>query len=197
VLTIAAIGPLAVTGFDDHPAVQAVKGAAEQLGVTQTSATAPAPGTDRVVAGVEVTLAEARALMGLPVTQASLEPNGFSLVVSQYYPPSIAAREGGLYVLTYENQAGSSLNIYQEAGPQPDVAIAGRAALTELDGGRTATYFSGRSRASQDRALTREDAPSQTLLFARGDVGVMIEYSGPHIEPQMLVDVANDMLAQP
>jgi hypothetical protein len=196
VLAVAAIGPLPVTGFASHPVVVAVEHTAEAFGVTRSDAAPPTPGEGRVVAGVEVTLSEARLLTGLPVTQPGVLPDGFTLALSQYYSASIAAREGGLYAMTYENHAGASINIYQETGSETDLAVPGRTTVTELNDGRTATYFDGRWHDSGDGVLSWEDSRSQTLIFAGRGVRVMIQYSGPHIEPMILVDVANSMLAQ-
>jgi hypothetical protein len=195
-LLLAAAGPLPATGLADHPARDLFDEAANALGVSATAAPPPSVEAGEVVTGITVTLPEARLLMGLPVAQPNALPGDFALVASRYYPAAIAAREGGLFSLNYENGEGGALNIYQESESGTNVSIGGGARVTTLDGGQTAIYFFGSWHDDGDGHLSWRDGRSQSLTYAWNGVRVMIQYSGPHIEPQMLVDVASDLVSQ-
>jgi hypothetical protein len=195
VLTVAALGPLPVTGFADHPMVEATRRVGETLGYT-TNAEDPPVTTDNVsVAGVEVTTSEARHLLGLPAVMPAGLPEGYRLISSRYYPAAITAREGGLFATVYAGEGGmSSFNIYQEAAS--DIELVGRGSPVDTQVVRTpATYFEG-GWSLAGGGISWDVAASQTLVFQDEVLRTIIHYSGPRIAPQALLDIANAMAIQ-
>ena len=59
--------------------------------------------------GIDVTVAEARQLTGLPVREPTYLPPGFRRVTSMYFPQAITAPAGGLWELAHTDGEGRSL----------------------------------------------------------------------------------------
>lgn len=192
VLTVAALGPLPVTGFADHPAVQATRSVGEHMGFVSDAGPPPLTSDHVSVTGIAVTTDQARALLGLPAVEPDGLPEGYELVSARFYPAAITARDGGVYATVYANQTGvSSFNIYQQAPSGTD--LVGRGSPVDTQVIRTpATYFEGGWQATPDgTAWDMKD--SQTLVFQDERLRTIIYYSGPRIAPQALLDIANAM----
>lgn len=193
-ILVAAVGPLPTTGFADHPFVEAVGHLAGETGVVESDEPPPAPSTDATpVEGSVTTVEEARALLDLAVAVPAYLPHGMEAISSNYYATGITSLEGGVYSLAYSNADGSaSLVIYQESGDGPSLAaMSGNTTDTVVDG-FPASYFQGGWR-SADGALTWTDASSQSLVFEPNGIRVIIHYSGPPIDPLVLLSVADSM----
>jgi hypothetical protein len=193
-ILVGAIGPLPTTGFADHPFVEAVGHLAGETGVVESGESPPAPSSDAApVEGSVVTVEEARSLLDLAVAVPAFLPHGMTLVSSNYYATGITSPNGGVYSLAYANADGSaSLVIYQEGGDGPNLAaMSGNTTDTVVDG-FPASYFQGGWR-SEDGALTWTDASSQSLVFEPNGIRVIIHYSGPPVDPLVLLSIADSM----
>lgn len=194
-LLVAAIGPLPVTGFADHPAVKATRSVGERVGLVTDAPGPPISAQNISVTGVEVTPEQARALLGLPSVAPAGLPDGFQPVSSRYYPAAITAREGGVYAAVYSTATGASaFNIYQEAASDTD--FVGRGSPVDTQVLHTpATYFEGGWQ-SMAGGIAWDMTDSQTLVFQRNGLRTIIYYTGQRIAPRALLDIANAMAMQ-
>jgi hypothetical protein len=192
---VAAIGPLPVTGLARHPAVEAADDLTVRLGITESSKLPPVPPADPLrVQSVEVTVPEAQVLLGLPAVAPEDVP-GFTLTASRYFPAPITASAGGVLALTYESAGGpGTLMVYQESAGGPNLVAAG-GSVTDLEiAGLQASYFEG-GWELEDGSLAWGDTDSQSLVFEREGLRTIIDYSGPPVDPQALVETASQMVA--
>jgi len=194
-LLVAALGPLPVTGFANHPAVKATRDVVAYLGVTEDAPAPPVNAANVTVTGIEVTAEQARTLLGLPAVEPVGLPDGFDLASSRYYPAAITARAGGVYATVYSGDSGTAaFNIYQEAESDTDL-VARHGSPVDTQVIRTpATYFDGGWQ-STDGGVGWDMTDSQTLVFQQDGLRTIIHYSGPRIAPQALLDIANAMAA--
>jgi hypothetical protein len=190
-LVVAALGPMPSTGLAGHPARQALKDAAEFIGVSATRVDPPAPDPAVTAAGVSTTAEEASDRLGLPVAVPDMDALGFKLASMNYFPTGITVPEGGVLVLKYEGIDEAYLTIYQEAAGGLDIASG--ANVVQMDAGDVVgAYFEG-SWESSGQALTWGSADSQSLVFDRDNVRTIVQYEGPPVDPSKLTNIANLM----
>ncbi len=192
-LVIAAVGPLPATGFADHPLAGLVRYVGHHIGVAESSPP-PADTTGAAVQGTDVDVTTAAAMMGLPVRRPASPPDGFRLASSRYFPQPLTADHGGLFTLSYELTGGEgNLVIYQEADTGVNLAAgSGSASDVTLPSGVGATYFEGAWRTTDGRFVWNA-AGSQSVVFDHAGIRVIIQYSGPPIDEQALITVADSM----
>ena len=193
-LFIAAAGPVPTSGFAHHPLVEAITDVVGNTGVIESSTVPTVSGGVVPVEGTEVTANEAADLTGLPIAEPSYLPAGFELESSRYYPAGITAPEGGLFALMYLTSDGEgSLAIYQESDAGPSLVASGGSTIDAIVSRQLATYFEGGWRA-EDGTLLWETADSQTIVFESQGVRSIVHYSGPRLNPQELLAVADSMV---
>ena len=191
-LLVAALGPLPATGFADHPFIAVGRTIAEHVGVREAAPPAIPPGEPLTLAGRDVTIAEATALLGVAVATPAA-PEGYALQASRFFEEALTADTGGAFVLTYARPDDASVVIYQEQASGADLA-AGSGAATDvaLPDGTTATYVQGAWQAS-DGDLTWDDNRGQTLVFERGGLRTTVQYTGPQATSPSLFALADSM----
>lgn len=188
-LVVAALGPIPATGFANHPAVEAVRFAGQQLGVVEAESPPALTVADRIVAPVDATPAEAADMLGFFVTEPAAVP-GFELTSSRVFPVAITADDGGMFVLAYEGNDAGSLVIYQESASGGDLAIGpGSATMITLSDGTEATYVDG-SWAMAGAAPAWEAGETQTIVFDRAGVRTIVRYTGPAVDQANLISIA-------
>lgn len=198
-LVIFAVGPLPATGLADHPISQFVRFVRQLIGVTEIDGPPDFfPATD-TLEGTNVTIAQARELMGLPLREPGSLPPGFQAVASRYFPQAITADQGGLFELAYE-LVGAGANpptlvIWQEQASPNTVAVqSGFAQPLALANGVQGTYFEGMWWVEDTQILWGAEG-AQTLLFDQGQVRTVILYlGGDKLDIQALLAIANSML---
>ena len=197
-LLAAALGPLPATGFADHPLVEFSQTVAEHVGVREAAPPAIPPGEPLMLAGRDVTAAEASTLLGVAVSVPAV-PEGYALQGSRYFEEALTADSGGAFVLTYAGPEGASVILYQERASGADLAAgAGAAVDLVLKDGTAATYVRG---AWQPVARRRSRGPhlerrrGQTLVFERGGLRTTVQYTGPQGSAPSLFALADSLTA--
>lgn len=190
-LVIAALGPVPVTGFASHPAVRLAQYIDAHIGAQETSSPPPDSPVTEVVQGTTVSPQEAGRLLGLPVSQPTVLPEGFSLGSSIYYPTGIGSSSGA-FVLTYQS-AEATLVIIQEAAAGDDIAAAdGFVQDLALADGTPASYVEG-TWLPGDGGFTWSPGGAQTLVFERQGLRTVIQYTGPALPVSTLLEIAASM----
>ncbi len=184
-VTIFALGPLPATGFADHPAARFAAAIGDYFGASEGT---PPPLVQllppTLVDGTSVGVEEASQLTGLSFNEPAGPPSGFELTSSKYYPVAISGGEGGTFALIYSS-SDSKLTIYQEqAGGAELLAETGTMTRVTLADGTPATLFQG-SWAAGDTLFWSANS-SQTLLFERAGVRVIVELQSARPGPSLL-----------
>jgi len=187
-----AIGPLPATGFAGHPATRLASVIGGYLGAQDAAppeaASLPSP---TLVEGSAATAAEAYTLAGLSFGEPRSAPAGFQLVTSTYHPAPITGGGPGAFVLSYSSR-DADLTIYQEAAGGHDSAVSTdsmtRVALSD---GTPATLVQGSWLANG--GLSWSATGSQSLIFERADVLVVIELRSADPRPRLLFQVADSI----
>jgi len=187
-----AIGPLPATGFAHHPAARLAGAISSYLGAQ--SAAPPEVvglGSPTIVEGRSATAAQASAFAGVSFGELPGAPAGFKLVSSTYHPEPISSNGAGAFVLSYST-SDADLTIYQEAAGGRDSAV-GSDSLTSvaLANGTPATLAQGSWLAGE--GLSWSASGSQSLIFERADVLVIIELRSTNPEPRLLLQVADSI----
>jgi hypothetical protein len=193
-LLVAAVGPLPATGFADHPLIAVGRSVAEYVGVREAAPTAIPPGEPLTLAGRDVTVAEATALLGVAVATPAV-PEGYALQASRFFEEALTAGSGGAFVLTYTGPDDASVAVYQEQASGADLAASGGSATdVALADGTAATYVHGAWQAAGG-GLTWNDTAGQTLIFERARLRTTVQYTGPQAMAPSLFAIADSMTA--
>ncbi|HEV8574031.1 MAG TPA: hypothetical protein VGR43_04915, partial [Dehalococcoidia bacterium] len=107
-LSVAALGPLPATGVAGHPVVRFVGSVAEHISVTEVNRAPGEAGTPVVVAGTEMTAAEASLRLGVVVLTPEA-PAAFEHTSSRFFEEPLTAVSGGTFVLTYAGADGAGI----------------------------------------------------------------------------------------
>lgn len=197
VLVAAAVGPIPATGLAHHPVTELVRSLGGG-GVSQTDSPPDVPAVTAVIAANTVTTAEASELMDLPLHEPTFVPYGYRRASSEHFPMPLTAVDGGLFVLSYEDNAGGPerILVYQEqaTGGSSIVVEQGFAQDIRLTGGSPATYVSGVWRPSQSQLRWSET--SQTLLFDLAGVRTVINTNDNRLRPLDLVAIGDSLAEQ-
>jgi hypothetical protein len=184
--------PLPATGFAEHP-LSRLGGAFGSLFVADGAAPpdlSDSPPVENVL-GQAATASEASALAGVQFLQPSQTPGGFVLESSLYYPRPVNGGTPGTFVLTY-NSEDAALAIYQEPAGGSDLAIGpGSGASVALSDGTPATLTQGSWVPGEQ--MTWVESGSQSLIFERGRVLVVVEFTAAEPRPTLLFQVAEDL----
>ncbi len=200
-VVLAALGPLPVTGFADHPVAQLVHFVGEHVGAAETAPPPSLPPATAAVQGTDVTAARASEMLGLPVSEPTFVPAGFQRVASRFFDQALTAAEGGTFLLAYAGTSGTAtpaILIYQEGAGGNDIAIQpGAAQDFILPDGTPATYIQGSWRpAVAGSGVAWSSEAAQTLVFDRQGVRTIIQYRGDaELDAYQLLTVAASMAA--
>jgi len=190
-LLVAAVGPIPATGLAHHPAVRLAEYVGSHVGVSETTSPPGTSTTSGLVQGTPSSPEDASRLLGVPVSEPSLVPPGFTLAASTYYPHGISGT-GGVFLLTYSS-ADATLMVFQEAAGGDDLAaMAGAALDVTLADGTPATYVQGNWLPGPG-GFTWTQGGAQTLVFVRDGVRTTVQYTGPTVEPSRLIEVASSI----
>ena len=187
-LLAAAVGPIPATGLANHPAVRAFEFIGGHVGVAGTSGPPSGDTPADIIEGTPATAGEAAVLLGVPVSQPTALPPGFTLSASLYYPRGITSSTG-VFLLTYTSDEGTIL-VFQEAASGAGLAAsAGSIDDYVLTDGTPASYIQGAWTPGAS-GFSWSDDNAQTLVFDRDGVRTIIEYIGPPIAIPELLEVA-------
>ncbi len=203
-IALAAVGPVPATGLAGHPVAQFVRFVGDHVGVSETGSPPPVvPPVTSVVQGTDVTAAEAAELLGMPVSEPTIMPSGFTPISSKFFPEPLTATQGGLFVRAYSSlDAGTNtvnpptILIYQEAASGHDIVV-WQASTTDfsLYDGTPATYIDGSWRPFDTEVIWGEDG-AQTVVFDRAGLRTIIHYKdGLKMDPGYLRAIAEGMTA--
>jgi hypothetical protein len=187
-----AIGPLPATGFAGHPAARLASAIGGYLGAQDAAppeaTSLPSP---TLVEGSAATAAEASTLTGVSFGEPRSAPAGFQLVSSTYHPAAISGGGPGAFVLSYSSR-DADLTIYQEAAGGYDSAVSTDSMTSvALSDGTPATLVQGSWLANE--GLSWSASGSESLIFERADVLVVIELRSADPRPRMLFQVADSI----
>jgi hypothetical protein len=187
-----AIGPLPATGFAHHPATRLAAAIGSYLGA---QGSAPPDVTNLpstiIVEGRSARAAQASALAGVSFGEPPSAPAGFQLDSSTYHPAPISGGGPGAFVLSYSSSDGG-LTIYQEAAGGYDSAVSTDSMTSvALSDGTPATLVQGSWLA--DEGLSWSASGSQSLIFQRAGVLVVIELLAADPRPGLLFQVADSI----
>jgi len=200
-VAIAALGPLPATGLAHHPAAEFARFVGGHAGVSETSTPPDVPPVTEVVQGADLSVADASALVGVPVHKPTFIPTGYEEASARYFPKPITAEQGGVYILSYENSTltGASDNILVFQEPTSDSSITVQQGFAEdislFATGTSATYVYGAWR-PLDGKLTWGEADAQTLIFDLGGLRTIVQSSADDISISDLVAIADSMAEQ-
>ena len=191
-VAIFALGPLPTTGFADHPATRFAAAIGDYFGASEGTAPPLAqllPPT--LVNGTSAGANQASQLAGINFSEPGNPPSGFELTSSSYYPVAMSGGEGGTFVLMYSS-SDATLMIYQEpAGGDELAAETGTISSVALADGTPATLIQGSWAASN--TLVWSASSSQTLLFERAGVRVIVELQSASPGASLLIETAETL----
>lgn len=187
-----AIGPLPATGFANHPATRLASTVGGYLGAQSAAppevTRLPSP---IIVDGRAATAAEASLLTGVSFGEPASAPAGFQLVSATYHPEPILGNGPGAFVLSYSS-IDADLTIYQEAAGGRDSAVSADSMTgVALSDGAPATLVQGSWLVGE--GLSWSASGSQSLIFERADVLVVIELRSTSPRPRLLFQVADSI----
>lgn len=187
-LLAAAVGPIPATGLADHPAVRVLEFVGEHVGVAESGGPPSGDAPADIVEGTPATVAEAAVLLGVPVSQPTALPPGYTLNASLYYPRGITSSTGA-FLLTYTSAEGTIM-MFQEAASGADLAASvGSIDDYTLADGTPASYIQGAWTPGTGGFSWSADN-AQTLVFDRDGVRTIIEYVGPPVAVPELLAIA-------
>lgn len=189
VVAIAAIGPLPVTGFAEHPAAQVVRFVGGHIGVAETG-TPPNPGGATTSTGTDATADGAAAQFAFDVVEPGTPP-GFELASAEVFLTGITSNTG-MYAVSFRGAGERTLTVYQERATTATLAAAtGSASDVLLADNTPATYFDGRW-STTDGSFSWLLDGTQTLVFDRDGVRTIVVHSGP-ADAGFLTDFASTL----
>lgn len=190
-LLAAAVGPIPATGLANHPAVRVLEFVGEHVGVAESGGPPSGGAPADIIEGTPATAGEAAVLLGVPVSQPTALPPGYTLNASLYYPKGITSSTG-VFLLTYTSDKGTIM-VFQEAASGTELAASvGSIDDYVLADGTRASYILGTWTPGTDGFSWSADN-AQTLVFDRDGVRTIIEYIGLPIAIPELLEVAGNV----
>jgi hypothetical protein len=200
-LVIAALGPIPTTGFAQHPAAELARFVVGQIMVSETHSPPPVAPVTEVLQPMDVTLAEARGLLALPVAEPTFVPEGYAKASSRYFAAGITSAEGGAFVLAYEStgagaETGTVL-VYQERASGSSIAVRDGFAedIQLLPSGVFATHVQGAWQSAEGGATWGAE-DGHTIVFDRGGLRTILISPDAGVPTTVLRAMADSLAGQ-
>lgn len=196
-LAAVALGPIPATGLAHHPVAEVARLFSGGDTVSETSTPPEVPPVTTVIWSNDVTAAEAGERLGLPVSEPTFVPEGYRLASSEFFPQGITAGDSGLFVLAYENTAGTgTILVYQEQATANSIAVErGFAQDVTLPSNLSATYVSGSWRPLEG-SLLWDNEDGQTVLFDLSGLRTIVHATDGELPLDTLLAVADSLAVQ-
>jgi hypothetical protein len=187
-----ALGPVPATGVAGHPMARIGESITNYFGAQEADAPRMSDRPPAVtIEGRDASVGEASVMAGVEFVAPGQVPAGFELLSSRYYMSPVSGHGPGTFVLTYSG-AAATIAIYQEEAGATAFAISDAAgASVSLADGTAATLVDGGWVLAS--GLSWSASGSQSLIFERGGVLVVIEVTAREPLPTLLFHVADAM----